>query len=415
MKGEFFHLSGKFRRTSDCGKLQVTGEVIHSKMYRINATFIAERDPIRNANVDATSTVFAVIQIGLKGGIFQYTNALKILGKPHQILNFEEAFFCYRGSTLVDQDKCMLCERGSYHNLLSNKCEPCARGKFQPKSGRVSCLKCYEGFTTVMSGSISKNDCIHDCPRGHYLNNASSKCKPCGFFAYQPTNGMTSCIPCPAGTVSYTNSATSVEQCLENCPAGHDYSSDATCMPCNRGFYKPSTDLICKPCKASTTTEGFGSTSENSCILTRCRPGYYLNQDFGQCLRCGHGYYQDESGSRNCKKCPLGTTTRMFGAKSIENCKSTNQCATGEHKCHWLAACFDLPDIDNIPSYSCKCQPGFIGNGFECTDICFNLCLNGARCKKNSRGQPKCICLNGYEGFRCAFRRSNGINLDDRI
>lgn len=31
------------RRTSDCGKLQVTGEVIHSKMYRINATFIAER------------------------------------------------------------------------------------------------------------------------------------------------------------------------------------------------------------------------------------------------------------------------------------------------------------------------------------------------------------------------------------
>lgn len=48
-------------------------------------------------------------------------------------------------------------------------------------------------------------------------------------------------------------------------------------------------------------------------ILARCRPGYYLNQDFGQCLRCGHGYYQDESGSRNCKKCPLGTTTRMFG------------------------------------------------------------------------------------------------------
>lgn len=64
------------------------------------------RDPIRNAKVDATSTVYAVVQIGLRGGIFQYTNALKVLGKPSQVLTFDEAFFCYRGSTLIDQDKC---------------------------------------------------------------------------------------------------------------------------------------------------------------------------------------------------------------------------------------------------------------------------------------------------------------------
>ncbi|VDK47685.1 unnamed protein product, partial [Gongylonema pulchrum] len=63
-------------------------------------------DPIRNAKVDATSTVYAVVQIGLRGGIFQYTNALKVLGKPSQVLTFDEAFFCYRGSTLIEQDKC---------------------------------------------------------------------------------------------------------------------------------------------------------------------------------------------------------------------------------------------------------------------------------------------------------------------
>lgn len=56
--------------------------------------------------MDATSTVSAVVQIGLRGGIFQYTNALKILGKPSEVLIFDEAFFCYRGSTLIDQDKC---------------------------------------------------------------------------------------------------------------------------------------------------------------------------------------------------------------------------------------------------------------------------------------------------------------------
>ncbi|VDK19611.1 unnamed protein product [Anisakis simplex] len=91
---------------NDCGRVQVTGETLQESHYRINVTFIAERDPIRSAKVDGTSTVYGVMQIGLRGGIFQYTNALKILGKPSPKIGFEEAFFCYRGSTLIDQDKC---------------------------------------------------------------------------------------------------------------------------------------------------------------------------------------------------------------------------------------------------------------------------------------------------------------------
>ncbi|VDM69333.1 unnamed protein product [Strongylus vulgaris] len=67
------------RPANDCGKAQVTGEVVGDDHYRINATFISERDPIKNVKVEATSTVMAVSQIGLKGGIFQYTNALKLM------------------------------------------------------------------------------------------------------------------------------------------------------------------------------------------------------------------------------------------------------------------------------------------------------------------------------------------------
>ncbi|UMM36711.1 hypothetical protein L5515_008753 [Caenorhabditis briggsae] len=91
---------------ADCGKAQVTGEIVGDRHYRINVTLIAERDPVKNAKVGATSTVYAVAHIGLKGGIFQYTNALKTLGKPEPKLAFDEAFFCYRGATLVDTDKC---------------------------------------------------------------------------------------------------------------------------------------------------------------------------------------------------------------------------------------------------------------------------------------------------------------------
>ncbi|WKY09037.1 hypothetical protein Q1695_001858 [Nippostrongylus brasiliensis] len=94
------------RPANDCGKAQITGEIVSDNHYRINVTFISERDPIKNVKVDSTSTVYAVSQIGLKGGIFQYTNALKALGKPSPKLEFDEAYFCYKGAVLVDGDKC---------------------------------------------------------------------------------------------------------------------------------------------------------------------------------------------------------------------------------------------------------------------------------------------------------------------
>ncbi|KAL7073522.1 hypothetical protein ACQ4LE_007624 [Meloidogyne hapla] len=91
---------------NDCGRLQVTGEQLNeqnqSKIYRLNATFIANKDPIQNSKVDANSTVQSVLLIGIKGGIFQYTNAMKVLGKPNSELGFEEAYFCYPNQERIE-------------------------------------------------------------------------------------------------------------------------------------------------------------------------------------------------------------------------------------------------------------------------------------------------------------------------
>ncbi|VDM42883.1 unnamed protein product, partial [Toxocara canis] len=390
-------------RQNDCGRVQVTGEIVRENYYRINVTFIAERDPIRNAKIDGTSTVFGVMQIGLRGGIFQYTNALKALGKPAATLAFDEAFFCYRGAILTDQDKCILCESGQFHNQTSSMCEPCAQGTYQNRSGRARCQSCPVGFTTLNIGSKSVNDCVVECRPGTFLDLNTGQCQLCGYMGYQPKAGSTSCRPCPRGTVSLSKNATSLSQCIGNCPPGQQHTSDGACEPCAIGFYKSLNDVMCRPCDPSSTTEAVGSTNEKHCALPNCPKGFYLNYDFGQCLRCGYGQYQDDVGQRSCKRCPAGTTTRKFGATSSSECVSTNQCVTGEHKCHWLAACFDLPDEENRPLYSCKCQPGFVGNGFECTDVCMNLCLHGAKCIKTSRGDPKCICRSGYRGKRCEF------------
>uniref|UniRef100_A0A0N4Z4A5 DUF2807 domain-containing protein n=1 Tax=Parastrongyloides trichosuri TaxID=131310 RepID=A0A0N4Z4A5_PARTI len=93
---------------NDCGKLQVTGEEFEGIGYRINATFTAKQDPIKNVKVSATSSLKGVVNIGLKGGIFQYTNTLKILGKPSSDLKIEEDYFCYPGTEKINQQSCYI-------------------------------------------------------------------------------------------------------------------------------------------------------------------------------------------------------------------------------------------------------------------------------------------------------------------
>ncbi|VDK87946.1 unnamed protein product [Litomosoides sigmodontis] len=367
---------------------------------------IAVKDPIRNAKVDATSTVYAVVQIGLRGGIFQYTNALKILGKPSEVLIFDEAFFCYRGATLIDQDKCskddlpILCRPGHYHSLISKKCEVCPQGHYQFRAGRPRCHKCPQGYTTLTTKSIYPTSCF----------------------------GSTNWLPNLPDTVTRHVYLVFIDQRIANCPPGMEYSSNGSCVPCKRGFFKKPNDIVCQPCDPAHTTESVGSLTELSCTLPLCKQGYYLNRQLMQCLNCSNGYYQDEVGGDFCKRCPIGTTTTIPGATSIDSCISTNQCKNGEHRCHSLAVCVDLPDKDDKPTYSCRCQPGFVGNGFTCTGlfdvnlplfqyvtievgevrrkyICLNLCYNNAECVKTAHGKPRCICPPGYHGLRCETKK----------
>uniref|UniRef100_A0A1I7VRM8 EGF-like domain-containing protein n=1 Tax=Loa loa TaxID=7209 RepID=A0A1I7VRM8_LOALO len=218
--------------------------------------------------------------------------------------------------------------------LLSKKCEHCPRGYYQHRSGRPRCHKCPHGYTTLNTGSLHITECVVECSAGHFLNEITGKCEPCGYLAYQPNPGSRNCLPCPHNTVTLSINSTLIDQCIGNCPAGEEHSSDGSCVPCQRGFFKEPNDVLCRPCDPAYITESVGS---------------------------------DEIGSNSCKRCPSGTTTRILGATSIETCVSTNQCASGEHSCHWLAACIDLPDKENRPTYSCRCQPGFVGNGFTCT------------------------------------------------
>ena len=80
-----------------------------------------------------------------------------------------------------------------------------------------------------------------------------------------------------------------------------------------------------------------------------------------------------------------------------------NECEDAEfpHQCHEQATC-----TDTIGSYSCTCNPGWEGAGFDCTDIDFCAsfpCEHNGTCEEFSDGSSfNCICDGtGYEGDRC--------------
>ncbi|CAB3397721.1 unnamed protein product [Caenorhabditis bovis] len=393
---------------NDCGKAQITGETVGDHHYRINITFIAERDPVRNVKVEATSTIHAVSHIGLKGGIFQYTNALKVLGKPEPKLEFDEAFFCYRGATLVDGDKCQLCPPGTFFDEFDEKCIPCPKGDYQDEHGRASCKKCPDATTTVSTKTSKKEQCISICPPGFYFDVASKICETCGLRGYQPEYGQDKCIPCPQGTVPIYQNSTSIAQCLDKCRPGHQRSVDgSTCEPCPIGSFKSESDMVCMMCPTGRTTLSKASKNLAACHIKICFPGTILDQSTFKCLPCDYGTYMDEYDGRICKTCPVSTTTYQQGANSAKMCEWTNQCKAATHNCHWLAACIDLPDENHKKMYSCKCKPGFVGNGFHCVDACLGYCKNGGQCLKTGRGETKCQCPNGFGGQRCQIGEQN--------
>ncbi|VDK70449.1 unnamed protein product [Anisakis simplex] len=161
----------------------------------------------------------------------------------------------------------VLCNPGTFHNETSGRCEPCARGTYQRNMGRARCELCPKASTTLHLAATTVDECVVECRPGNYLDVSTGVCEQCGHMGYQPKAGSTSCYPCPHGTVSLTKNATSLGQCIYNCPPGQQHTSDGACEPCAVGFYKALNDVLCQPCPASTTTEDIGSTSATHCLL----------------------------------------------------------------------------------------------------------------------------------------------------
>ncbi|CAI4229466.1 unnamed protein product [Auanema sp. JU1783] len=315
-----------------------------------------------------------------------------------------DQFHCQPGQIPVD-DVCVPCAPGTYYSASSSECEPCAEGTYQPLSGRSQCFTCPSNQVTAGMGAISEDECKDNCKPGHYLDLTTSKCTACGLGFYQPKSGSFKCISCGIGKITLSNSSTTEEQCKDECPDGEQLSMSGVCQPCAFGFYRSrGENKQCVQCPPGTTTETTSSTRREQCNTPLCRPGQYLVKETKHCQFCQRGTFQDVEQQTSCKLCPVDHTTAAEGATAESQCYNTNQCTTGEDDCSWHALCIDLPDQNDIPSYECKCKPGYIGNGTYCKDACNNFCLNDGVCKKNPVGLVECVCKDYFTGERCEER-----------
>ena len=146
-----------------------------------------------------------------------------------------------------------------------------------------------------------------------------------------------------------------------------------TLPPCEEGFSRKGNETDC--------------TDINECldkaICTSSRTGQFsfCNNTIGsfECL-CNPGYSNEPPLLPFCKRDECNNAT-------LNNCSANARC------------------IEQDIEYSCECNSGFAGDGFNCTDLCEinnGNCGANQSCTVDSRfNRTSCSCPTGYEGREC--------------
>jgi len=109
------------------------------------------------------------------------------------------------------------------------------------------------------------------------------------------------------------------------CRTGTYYETTSkTCVGCEIGYYQDEQgQSSCEMCPIGSSTEAVGSSSSKQCLAS-CAPGSYsesgLNKQNQPCQLCPKGTYSSFNGTKVCKSCAGGTTTRQPGATNPDAC-----------------------------------------------------------------------------------------------
>ena len=206
---------------------------------------------------------------------------------------------------------------------------------------------------------------------GHYQGPAGA-CAACGAGTYKAAVGNAGCDPCPDGSGTAFQGATSRSNCtgvdhseekdgVFVCKAGYSGSAAAdTCTACPLHQYKAEAgDAVgCSACPTGATTTSTGSTSAGDCTCQansqlnaarytcECSAGHYNTGGPGLCAPCSIGSYKDVAGDMTCTTCPDGGSTVGLGSTNRRNCTA--------------------PANAEVVGQGFSCSPGYYGPADAC-------------------------------------------------
>ncbi|XP_046551677.1 sushi, von Willebrand factor type A, EGF and pentraxin domain-containing protein 1-like [Haliotis rubra] len=245
------------------------------------------------------------------------------------------------GSTSAAACSVANCTAGQ--KTTSTGCVDCPKGSYQPNKWQPDCISCTTDKTTTSTGSKSGTDCILSCPPGK--EDIAGVCVECKQGFYKSEQKASQCTACPANTTTAGNGSTVSTACnLIGCPVGHYQDSSTSCKPCGYGFYQPEKwQSLCRKCDTGSTTYRIGATSVTDCVL-ECPTGTQFNAGTGRCDPCPQGYFQDKLNPTvfECIKCgDPSVITAGPGATSAANCTVRNCTTLGQFRNSTTNLCQD--------------------------------------------------------------------------
>ncbi|XP_071491017.1 LOW QUALITY PROTEIN: sushi, von Willebrand factor type A, EGF and pentraxin domain-containing protein 1-like [Diadema antillarum] len=293
--------------------------------------------------------------------------------------------------------QCVPCIHGTYFNESMSSCEYCPRGTFQDRVGQTECQPCPLGTSTLTNKATTLDECRELCQPGSHSPSGLELCELCPINNYQSEWGATECIPCPRRLQTADPGAANPSQCRAPCPSGHTSATGLEpCLPCPAGTFKMSNRFTyCLRCPADFPFSNPGISSIRGCRNAQNAMGNYQMAaiepvPFSECFSspCQNGATCISASRGYTCQCPQG-----FSGLRCE--VEVDECETA--MCLNNGTCQDL-----LNGYECLCPDGFTGRHCsEDIDECGSYpCANGGTCI-NGPNQFECICPEQYTGDRC--------------
>lgn len=182
------------------------------------------------------------------------------------------------------------------------------------------------------------------CPAGHHCSAGARSGTACETGSYQPNQGQTSCIDCPAGFFCPRNTSqltgrecskgfTCAKKVRSQCGQGTynmllGQASRTACVPCDPGHFCQSPELAPQKCDKGFFCLRSATTArpDQSASAGKCRPGYFCVQ--GTANPRSAKFHLSSLSSCGCSQtailllfaglaCPVPTTPKMVENRQL--------------------------------------------------------------------------------------------------